>query len=168
MRETSGIEPGSNCTVQGSLWRFLSSATARNATRINTGPDYCEKVAHATFLEKLFADSAASLGYARSGMKEVRLDIGHARYLKWLFQKARFVFLYRDPYAAYRSYRVFPMGWPDRPALSARDLAHHWLRLTDGFLLVGESDSLLLSHEALPVVPRGSHRTALRIHRGRP
>lgn len=111
------------------------------------------KRAHIAFMETMYAQPAAALGYPRWGIKEVRLDLGHAAYLRWLFPQARFVFLYRDLYQAYRSYRVFPTWyarWPHEPVLSARDFGLHWQRLTDEFVREAEAfGGYLLAYESL-------------------
>ena len=61
--------------------------------------------AHRAFMIALFQTPAEKLGYPRWGLKEVRLTIEHAVYLKWLFPNARFLLLHRNPYDAYRSFR---------------------------------------------------------------
>ena len=115
------------------------------------------KAAHAAFFQTLYAEPAAALGRSRWGIKEVRLDIGHARYLKLLFPLARFVFLHRDPFAAYRSYRIFPTWysrWPHGPVLSAAQFGEHWSRLTAGFVDEAASvDGMVVAYENLQAAP---------------
>jgi len=95
------------------------------------------RAAHRAQLAALFAEPAREAGYAQWGVKEVRLGIEHAAYLKWLYPSSRFLLLYRDPYAAYRSFRRF-RGWydryPDEPVLTARQFGAVWRRLTEGFV----------------------------------
>ena len=59
---------------------------------------------HRAIFEAMFAKPARETGANRWGLKEVRLGAEHAHYLKWLFPKARFLFIYRNPLEAYRSY----------------------------------------------------------------
>lgn len=53
-------------------------------------------------------------GTARWGIEEVRLTIEHARYLKWLHPNAHFVFIYRNLFDVYRSWRgnAWASVWP--------------------------------------------------------
>lgn len=83
-----------------------SAADLSRAWIANLYPEMSDFLqAHRTFWETLFATPAYSRGYSRWGVKEVRLTIEHAEYLHWLFPKAKFIFLYRNPYKAYRSCR---------------------------------------------------------------
>lgn len=63
--------------------------------------------AHAAFFIQLFEIPVINRGVSRWGIKEVRLSIDHAIYLNWLFPRAKFIFLYRNPYHCYASYRGF-------------------------------------------------------------
>lgn len=115
-------------------------------------PEYLLR-AHRSFLTTLFEVPAARRGYARWGVKEVRLSIDHAAYLRWLFPNARFVFLHRNPYDAYRSFRL-RRGWydrfPDRPILTPAQFGNHWRNLCEGFVARHQSmDGMLLSYERL-------------------
>ncbi len=99
--------------------------------------------AHRAFFRRLYATPVYDGGYTRWGFKEVRLGIEHARYLRLLFPGARFLFLVRDPYKSYRSYRMFQTWydrWPDRPIETARDFGAYWQTLAGGF--VDEHDAL--------------------------
>lgn len=93
--------------------------------------------AHRAFFRTLYAAPALERGYRRWGLKEVVLGAEHAAYLKWLFPGARFLFLYRDPYAAYRSYRSFGdwyFRWPTDPVFTAARFGWVWRKLVEGFL----------------------------------
>lgn len=93
--------------------------------------------AHTAFFLNLFDIPATANGNNRWGIKEVRLDCDDALYLHWLFPDARFVFLYRDPRAAYTSYRQFQRWydhWPDTKVITPIQFARHWSRLTKSFL----------------------------------
>ena len=84
-------------------------------------------------------------GFDRWGVKEVRWDVEMASYLRWLFPDARFVFLVRNPFDAYRSYRQWDWydnwpfhtwydRWPSEPIDSPESFGSHWRRLAGGFL----------------------------------
>ena len=73
---------------------------------------------------------AHTRGYARWGFKEVRLGACEALLLAWLFPRARFVVLIRDPCDAYRSL-VGAGGarWAETRVHRVADFARHWNRL---------------------------------------
>jgi len=92
--------------------------------------------AHLAFFEALFAAPARAAGAGRWGVKETRLTSDHAAYLRWLFPRAHLLMLYRDPYAAYRSYRRWGswyLSWPDRPLDSPAVFGAHWRDLVEGY-----------------------------------
>lgn len=104
--------------------------------------------------DRLFAQPARKAGVQRWGIKEVRLSADHAFYLRWLYPNARFVFLYRNPWEAYRSYCRYGANWydtfPDRPAFTPRFFGQHWATLARSFLDHAEAlDALLLRYEDL-------------------
>jgi hypothetical protein len=97
--------------------------------------------AHRALFNRLYGAPARMQGYERWGLKEVRYGIEHARYLRFLFPRARFLFLYRSPYASWRSYRIWRnwyYRWPDRPIYTARDFGALWRELVEGFLAGAE------------------------------
>lgn len=106
------------------------------------GPDL-RAALQALVLEWL-ALPARSHGFPRWGLKEVRYGAAEARLLRWLFPRARFVVLVRNPLDSYRSLsRALPAGktwgmysrWPDLPLGGAASFARHWNRLTTSWLL---------------------------------
>lgn len=109
------------------------------------------KAAHLAFFETLFAQPAKHRGYSRWGIKEVRLDIHHARYLHWLFPQAKFLFLYRDPYKAYHSCRIWRnlyVRWPDEGIDSPARFGHSWKTLVEGYLAgATEVGGMVLKYE---------------------
>jgi hypothetical protein len=109
--------------------------------------------AHREFFRTLYSQPARELGFSRWGFKEVRLEFEHAAYLKWLFGGARFIFLIRDPYRAYRSYRPFRNWyhrWPGEPIMTARQFGELWARLVRGYLYGWKSvDGMILRLEDL-------------------
>jgi hypothetical protein len=114
--------------------------------------------AHLQFFDTLFVEPAKSTGAARWGLKEVRLSADHAYYLKWLFPRAKFLFLYRNPYDAYRSYAArrnagwrWYYRWPDQP-LTVRLFARHWRNLVESFLKhAAVVEGLPIKYETLAV-----------------
>lgn len=78
------------------------------------------------------AQPAKELGYTRWGMKEVRLGYDEAALLLWLFPKAKFAVITRNPYDSYRS--AMQLGalwerWPDRLVNDAYAYGRLWNRL---------------------------------------
>jgi Sulfotransferase family len=70
----------------------------------------------------------------------VRLSADHAVYLKWLFPRAKFLFLIRNPYEAWRLYAAraakgwkWYNHWPDE-SVTVHGFAAHWQRLVTSFL----------------------------------
>lgn len=119
----------------------------------NSYPDAAELIAaHRAFFIELLAKPARALGRRRWGFKEVRLDGPHALYLKLLFPRARFVFLVRNPYAAYASFRHYIKSdfhdWPRRPIRSAGEFGSLWRDLASSLEQVApEVDALWLQYE---------------------
>ena len=92
--------------------------------------------AHLAFLTRLFAEPARAAGAARWGVKEVRWSVDDAIFLQWMFPRARFLFLCRDPLKAWRSYRTargWFLRWPDRPVLTPYAFGRLWSRLVTDF-----------------------------------
>ncbi len=109
---------------------------------------------HRMFFERAFALPARLAGAKRWGIKEVRLNSEHAQYLRWLFPKARFVFLLRNPLDAYRSYcrygRNWYETWPDRPVFTPTAFGRHWRELAEGFVRdAPRLKALLIRYEEL-------------------
>lgn len=79
---------------------------------------------------------AIDRGHGHWGMKEVRLTISHARYLRWLFPKAKFLFIYRDVKDSYRSCKKVNWYsiWPGYRVADPVYFVHHWKFLLEGFL----------------------------------
>ena len=93
---------------------------------------------HRAFFEKTFAEPAKLAGAERWGIKEVRLNVEHAHYLRWVYPNAKFLFLYRNPLDAYQSYcrygRSWYDTWPDKPVFTPTAFGRHWRSLTGSFL----------------------------------
>ena len=104
--------------------------------------------------DTMFAEPAKRAGATRWGVKEVRLGAEHAFFLRWLYPKARFVFLYRNPLDAYRSYSRYGRNWyntfPDEPVFTPVAFGNHWRVLMEGFLRDAEKlNALVIRYEDL-------------------
>ena len=107
---------------------------------------------HISFWENLFAIPSYEIGFSRWGIKDVRLGIDSAFYLRWLFPKAKFLFLYRNPYNAYTSFAgsYWYKRWPGKPIYSPRQFGSNWYKLTEGFIkYAARLEAKLLSYEDL-------------------
>ena len=109
---------------------------------------------HRAFFETTFAEPARRAGASRWGLKEVRFNVDHAHYLHWLFPRAKFVFLYRHPLDAYRSYCRYGRNWydvwPDKPVFTPAAFGNHWRELTAGYLRDAEKlNALVIRYEDL-------------------
>jgi hypothetical protein len=86
------------------------------------------------FFDRWLGEPARKLGFVRWGFKEVRLGATEAALLHWLYPRAKFVVITRNPYDCYRS--LVDSGWPivyhRRPEIcidSAAAFARQWNRL---------------------------------------
>jgi hypothetical protein len=112
--------------------------------------------AHQQFFEQLFAAPARRLGSPRWGLKEVRLGADHAAYLHWVFPRAKFLFLVRNPYDAFRSYAArrdqgwrWYRRWPEEP-VTTECFGRNWRELAAGFLEGRHAvDAVLVRYEDL-------------------
>ena len=122
----------------------LSSLSEKWIANLNPDVNYLLK-SQISFMTELFENPAKDQGATRWGIKEVRLTIDHAIYLNWLFPKAKFLFLYRNPYDAYVSYQqrgkyvVWPYDywynkWPYEPINTPHSFGLHWKNLLAGYL----------------------------------
>ena len=101
-----------------------------------------------------FAEPARRAGAQRWGIKEVRLGAEHCAYLRWLYPRAQFVFLHRNPLDAYRSYCRYGRNWydtfPDKPVFTPTAFGAHWKHLAGSFLLqAAELNALMVRYEDL-------------------
>jgi hypothetical protein len=109
--------------------------------------------AHRAFFQTLFEVPVRQRQYSRWGLKEVRLTVDHALYLKFLFPDARFLFLIRNPFDAYQSYRMWGdwfFEWPHHLVYTAGEFGRVWNRLAQDFLQnYTKVGGLLLKYEDL-------------------
>lgn len=137
----------------------------------NLYPDpECLLQAHRRFFLSLFAEPAQAENWPSWGLKATRLEHAHAVYLKWLFPRAKFLYVYRNPFDAYRSYRRFRAQvwyerWPDRPVLTPACFGQRWQQLLKGFLDGHkEVDALLVKYEDLCADRLSVERVANHLH----
>jgi hypothetical protein len=118
-----------------------------------TPPIVFLRQAHRALFNSWLAQSALKVyGKKRWGFKEVRLTIEHARYLKWIYPNARFVFIYRNLYDSYLSWRgnEWASAWPKYFSFSPIIYARHWKLLLSGFLNgYKKLDGMLIKYEDL-------------------
>jgi hypothetical protein len=87
---------------------------------------------------------ARAAGYTRWGTKEVRLGLSEALLLKWLFPRAKFIALIRNPFDCYRSIKAAGLGWelyaeyPDQKVNDVQSFARNWMHLAASWLAVPE------------------------------
>jgi len=122
-----------------------------------TPPIDALRKAHRSFMDEWLAKTAGdTYGVEKWGLKEVRLTIEHAKYLKWLYPNARFVFIYRNLFDAYRSWRGNTwsnenksfLDWPGYSSYSPFLYARHWKLLLSGYLEgYKEVDGYLVKYE---------------------
>lgn len=99
---------------------------------------------HRALFDRLFGVPAAAAGFERWGIKAVRLGGEHAGYLRVLYPDARFIFLHRNPWDAWASYRRrhderqaaywWYHRWPDEQVSTATHFARLWTEAVESFL----------------------------------
>ncbi|MBS9384826.1 MAG: sulfotransferase [Dolichospermum sp. BR01] len=92
--------------------------------------------AHRLFFINLFAIPARQKGAKRWGLKEVRLTGDHAVYLQWLFPESKFIFLVRNPYHAYQSYKVFT--YFSEQQMTTENFGYIWKNLSESYVMYHE------------------------------
>lgn len=106
--------------------------------------------AHKAFVDRMLATPARQRGYARWGLKAVRLSGYHAVYLRKLYPDAKIVYLVRDPTDAWLSYggsRWFG-AYPDLVINNVVKFIDHWRFVTQSFLHTRELlDAHLIRYE---------------------
>ncbi|KXI28498.1 sulfotransferase family protein [Paraglaciecola hydrolytica] len=111
------------------------------------------KKSHRSFFDTLFNLSTKEKNM-RWGVKEVRWGKKEARYLKWLYPNAKFVFLVRDPYQSYSSFKAIRTSWfarwPIQRVYNPLSFSRHWNMLVNDFVDVyQEVDGVLIKYEDL-------------------
>ena len=105
------------------------------------------------YMKTLLEEPARERGFQDWGLKDVRLSIEDAYFIKWLFPNAKLIFLCRNPYNAYKSYRAdrsWYQEWPNNPIFTARQFGLHWNNLAKGFYQgATELEGIFLRYEDL-------------------
>ena len=109
------------------------------------------KSAARQMMDSLFQAPAAELGFQRFGFKEVRHTVDVPQFLQWLYPDARFIFLVRNPWDCWASYRgsSWYRRYPDEVVEKVEDFAHIWLENLSSFLRWQDESALLLRYEDL-------------------
>jgi hypothetical protein len=113
------------------------------------------KRAHLAYLSTLFSTSTMAAKRPRWGLKFVRGDAAIASYLRWLYPKAKILYLFRSPYASYRSYlNAAADGWylyyPRYRVDGVVPFAVHWRHCMENFMASHQQvNAFLLSFESL-------------------
>lgn len=121
---------------------FLSAGKASNLTDYwvaNLYPDIADLLdGHRKFYDAVFGRPSRARGCKTWGMKEVRLTIDEAGYLRALYPKCKLLLLYRNPRDAYLSYlklgAAWYRRWPDKPVATAYSFGRNWAEMTGGFI----------------------------------
>ena len=108
--------------------------------------------AYLAWFDEVFAKPARAAKKARWGIKEVRLSADHAAFLRWLYPDAKFIFVIRNPYDAFRSFAArresgwnWYHRWPNHP-VTPELFGRHWRELVTSFLAAGEALGGLVVH----------------------
>ena len=89
-----------------------------------------------SMLDTFLQQPAKKHNRERFGLKEIRLDGECAKFLHWLYPDARFVFLVRNPWKAWSSYKGadWYFQWPDVKVENVMVFSKLWLRNMKTFL----------------------------------
>jgi hypothetical protein len=107
--EALGSDYGQECVIDttdigpGMSARWMATTYPPTASLLTAARAY---------LNGLFWEPLAPLGYRSWGLKEVNLRAAQTRLLQNAFPDASYVFLVRHPVAAYRSFRAHAAMWP--------------------------------------------------------
>jgi hypothetical protein len=109
------------------------------------------RTAFRALLDEFLMAPAKRRGFARFGLKEVRLSGVDAAWLEWLYPDARFVFLVRNPWDAWSSMtgNTWYWRWPDQPVNTAAAFAQVWTALATTFRQWQGGNAMLLRYEDL-------------------
>ena len=104
---------------------------------------------HRALLDRTFSDSATARGRERFGAKFVRLGLEEANYLQWMYPDAKFIFLVRNPWDCWRSYKgyVWTYRWPKQVITKVSQFAMLWKKQTSELLQFSGGNSMVLRYE---------------------
>ena len=139
--------------------QFFKTLKSNWIANVYPDPEHL-RAAYRALLDRLFAQPAYELGFERFGIKAVRLNLEHARFLKWLYPDARFVFLVRDPWRCWNSYcgNKWVYSWPNVYVETALPFAKIWHRNTQQFLQWNDPSLLIVKYEDLLKDPKQTER----------
>ena len=133
----------------------------------NTYPKpYYMRQSYRSMLDTLFLDSVQEMGKTRFGIKEVRYDGQVAQFIQWLYPDARFVFLLRNPYDAWSSYKeaAWYYQWPKMLVKDVLVFSKLWRKNVESFLEFPDtSNSIIIRLEDI-TSDIESHLTLLEEH----
>lgn len=114
-------------------------------------PAQSYKSAARNMMDSLFKSPAETLGFQRFGFKEVRHTVEVPQFLQWIYPAARFVFLVRNPWDCWASYRgsSWYRRYPDSKIEKVEDFAQVWVENLRSFLSWHDDSGLLLRYEDL-------------------
>jgi len=133
----------------------LASSLTTKWIAVLTPPVADLKRAQLAYLQALFGARAGEAGRPRWGLKLVRATATIARYLRWLYPKAKMLYLFRSPYAAFQSYKNATKGdwylyYPTHPVKGVLPFVVHWRYCMNTFLASHrEVGALLVPYESL-------------------
>jgi hypothetical protein len=113
------------------------------------------KMAHLAYMTTLFKIPASDIGRPRWGLKMVRGSMVVAAYLKWLYPHAKILYLYRDPYSAFLSYKnnaksPWYLYYPSHPVNGVIPFAVHWRHCVEGYMASQkELNAFIVRYESL-------------------
>lgn len=102
-------------------------------------------------VDTLFRYPAEENGFSRFGFKEVRHSVDVAQFLQWVYPDARFVFLVRNPWDCWASYRgaSWYLQYPNILIESIEDFARLWVKNLSSFLKWHDDSGMLIRYEDL-------------------
>lgn len=140
---TDALSKMSNAPIGDQVFSLPGTQSMEKSWIANLYPTMADlRLALQAFICQIFKQPAIEQGFARWGLKEVRLDFHDAVMLHWLFPAAKFLVVTRNPLNAYRSaiglgnlYKTWPDGLVDNPLAYGR----HWNSLAMSWVSAPES-----------------------------
>ena len=107
------------------------------------------RAGHRAMLDNTFSVPARDRGRERFGIKFVRLSLEEAQYLEWMYPDARFIFLVRNPWDCWRSYKGYnwKYRWPKQIITKVSQFAMLWQKQTSELLQFTGSNHMWLRYE---------------------
>ncbi len=104
---------------------------------------------HRALLDTTFAVPAKQKGRERFGIKFVRLSLEEAQYLEWIYPDAKFIFLVRNPWDCWRSYKGYnwKYRWPKQTISKISQFAMLWKKQTSELLQFSSRNRMWIRYE---------------------